>query len=96
MDEPMKQEMMTEPLADNTDYGKEKDASEALLKKHDALMFNLEVVANTNKDDLVSKASFSKLIDMTASIPRMNGYELYKTEQEKELARQKMFYSMDI
>ena len=37
-------------------------------------MFNLEVVANTNKDGLVSKASFSELIDMTASIPKMYGY----------------------
>ena len=41
-DEPVKQELMTEPLADNADYGKEEDESEALLKKHDALMFNLE------------------------------------------------------
>jgi Ca2+-binding EF-hand superfamily protein len=43
----------------------------------------------------------SKLIDMAASIPRMYGYapvdsELYKTEQEKEQARTKMFDSMDL
>jgi Ca2+-binding EF-hand superfamily protein len=43
----------------------------------------------------------SKLIDMAASIPRMYGYapvdsELYKTEQEKEQARMKMFDSMDL
>jgi hypothetical protein len=59
------------------------------------------VDADTNKDGLVSKASFSKLIDMAASIPRMYSYapvdsELFKTEEEKELARQKMFDSMEL
>merc|ERR1719402_2070347 len=57
--------------------------------------------ADTNKDGLVSRGSFSKLVDMAASIPRLYGYapvdtELYKTEEEKELARQKMFDSMDL
>ena len=56
---------------------------------------------DTNKDGLVSRGSFSKLIDMAASIPRMYGYaptdaELYKTEDEKEQARRKMFDSMDV
>ena len=46
----------------------------------------------TNKDGLVSKESFSKLFDMDASIPRINGYVstnvgLYKTEDKKEQAR---------
>jgi len=64
-------------------------------------LLKMFVDADTNKDGLVSKASFSKLIDMAASIPRMYGYapidsELYKTDQEKELARQKMFDSMDL
>merc|ERR1719339_35308 len=41
-----------------------------------------------NRDGLVSKASFSKLIDMAASIPREYGYapvdtELYKTEEDR-------------
>ena len=58
------------------------------------------VDTDTNKDGLVSRGSFSKLIDMAASIPRMYGYaptdaELYKTEDEKEQARRKMFDSMD-
>ena len=34
-----------EPLAGNADYGKDEDASEALLKKHQALMSGRGVVA---------------------------------------------------
>ena len=54
-----------------------------------------------NKDGLVSRGSFSKLIDMAASISRMYGYapidtELYKTEDGKEQARRKMFNSMNL
>eukprot|EP00092_Neocalanus_flemingeri_P040134 GFUD01043716.1.p1 GENE.GFUD01043716.1~~GFUD01043716.1.p1 ORF type:complete len:258 (-),score=77.43 GFUD01043716.1:76-849(-) len=64
-------------------------------------LLKMFIDADTNKDGLVSKASFSKLIDMAASIPRMYGYaptdtELYKTEGEKEKARQNMFDSMDL
>merc|ERR1711970_381055 len=64
-------------------------------------LIKMFVDADTNKDGLVSRASFSKLIDMAASIPRIYGYaptdaELYKTEDEKEQARQKMFDSMDL
>merc|ERR1712098_957070 len=59
------------------------------------------VDADTNRDGLVSKASFSKLIDAAASMPRAYGYapadsDLYKTEEEKNIARQKMFDSMDL
>merc|ERR1712030_266471 len=59
------------------------------------------VDTDTNKDGLMGRGSFSKLIDMAASIPRMYGYaptdaELYKTEDEKEQARRKMFDSMDM
>ena len=39
-----------EPLAGNANYGKDEDASEALLKKHDALMSDLEAFGNTIKD----------------------------------------------
>ena len=51
--------------------------------------------ADTNKDGLVSKASFSKWIDMAVSIPSVYSYfpadvYLNKTEQEKKQARQKM------
>merc|ERR1711887_266839 len=64
-------------------------------------LIKMFVDADTNKDGLVSRGSFSKLIDTAASIPRMYGYapedaELYKTEEEKEQARQKMFDSMDL
>merc|ERR1712215_551992 len=64
-------------------------------------LIKMFVDADTNKDGLVSRGSFSKLIDMAAYIPRMYGYapadaELYKTEEEKEQARQKMFDSMDL
>merc|ERR1712113_1340546 len=64
-------------------------------------LLKLFVDADTNKDGLVSKSSFSKLIDAAASMPRAYGYapedsELYKTEAEKDAARQKMFDSMDL
>merc|ERR1712234_3125 len=64
-------------------------------------LLKLFVDADTNKDGLVSKASFSKLIDAAATMPRAYGYapldaELYKTEAEKDAARQKMFDSMDL
>merc|ERR1711970_742116 len=76
-------------------------------KKRDAYaelyhcLIKMFVDADTNKDGLVSRGSFSKLVDVAASIPRMYGYApedavLYKTEQEKEEARQKMFDSMDL
>merc|ERR1711936_389692 len=64
-------------------------------------LIKMFVDADTNKDGLASRASFSKLVDIAASIPRMYGYapsdaDLYKTEVEKEQARQKMFDSMDL
>merc|ERR1711945_23976 len=64
-------------------------------------LLKLFVDADTNKDGLVSKESFSKLIDAAATMPRAYGYapadaDLYKTEAEKDAARQKMFDSMDL
>merc|ERR1711973_547230 len=64
-------------------------------------LLKLFVDADTNKDGLFSKASFSKLIDAAATMPRAYGYapadeELYKTDAEKDTARQKMFDSMDL
>merc|ERR1712142_1463367 len=66
---------------------------------HSLLMIFVD--ADTNRDGLVSKASFSKLIDAAASMPRAYGFapadsDLYKTGEEKEAARQKMFDSMDL
>merc|ERR1711917_78970 len=64
-------------------------------------LLKIFVDADTNRDGLVSKASFSKLIDAAASMPRAYGYapadsDLYKTGEDKEAARQKMFDSMDL
>merc|ERR1712154_180371 len=64
-------------------------------------LLKLFVDADTNKDGLVSKPSFSKLIDAAATLSRAYGYapadsDLYKTEAEKDAARQKMFDSMDL
>merc|ERR1712189_93174 len=64
-------------------------------------LLKIFVDADTNRDGLVSKNSFSKLIDAAASMPRAYGYapadsDLYKTEEAKDAARQKMFDSMDL
>merc|ERR1712033_23771 len=64
-------------------------------------LLKMFVDADTNYDGLVSRESFSKLVDKAASIPRAYGYappdsELYKTEEERDLARKKMFDSMDL
>ena len=75
-----------EPLAGNADYGKDEDASEALLKKHDALMSDLEAFGNTIKDvkemasacrqqetpviDMVGKECVMALYDYTEKSPR--------------------------
>jgi len=63
-------------------------------------LLKMFVDADTNKDGLVSKAMFSDLIDAAASLPRLYGYapkdeDLYKTKEEKEAARTKMFEAMD-
>ena len=39
-----------EPLAGNSDFGKDEDASEALLKRHEAFMSDLEAFGNTIQD----------------------------------------------
>lgn len=36
-----------EPIVSNMDYGKDEDSSEALLKKHEALMSDLTAFGNT-------------------------------------------------
>merc|ERR1711973_483103 len=64
-------------------------------------LLKLFVDADTNKDGLVSKASFSSLIDQAAAMPRAYGYapsdtDMWKNQQEKDAARQKMFDSMDL
>merc|ERR1712126_436385 len=74
--------------------------SDAHSELYQALL-KMFVDADTNFDGLVSHESFSKLVDKAASIARAYGYappdsELYKTEEEKNLARSKMFDSMDL
>ena len=56
--------------------------------------------ADTNNDGLVSQESFSKLVDAAGALPRAYGFapqdsDLYKTVEDKESARKKMFDSMD-
>merc|ERR1712168_1393221 len=63
-------------------------------------LLKMFVDADTNNDGLVSKESFSKLVDAAGALPRAYGFapqdnELYKNEKEKEDARKKMFDSMD-
>jgi len=63
-------------------------------------LLKMFVDADTNKDGLVSKANFSKLIDAAATLPRLYGYapkdeDLYKTTEEKEAARIRQFDNMD-
>merc|ERR1712055_528595 len=59
-------------------------------------LLKMFVDADTNNDGLVSKESFSKLVDAAGALPRAYGFapqdsDLYK----KEDARKKMFDSMD-
>jgi spectrin alpha len=75
-----------EPLAGNVDYGKDEDASEALLKRHEAFMSDLEAFSNTIKDvrdqaancrqqetpivDVTGKECVMALYDYTEKSPR--------------------------
>ena len=64
-------------------------------------LLKMFVDADTNKDGLVSRASFSNLIDEAAAMPRAYGYapadsDLWKDQQEKDTQRQRMFDSMDL
>jgi len=75
------------------------NASSEHAELYNALL-KMFVDADTNNDGLVSKEHFSKLIDIAATVPRLYGFaptddELYKTEDEKEKARQRMFEAMD-
>ena len=65
------------------------------------LLLKMFLMADVNKDGLVSRASFPMLFNMASTIPRIYGYapdesELYRTGQEKEEAMQNAFDSMDI
>merc|ERR1712133_37003 len=74
--------------------------SDAHSELYHALL-KMFVDADTNYDGLVSRDSFSKLVDKAAYIPRAYGYappdsELYKSDEERDAARKKMFDSMDL
>merc|ERR1711931_115624 len=63
-------------------------------------LLKMFVEADTNNDGLVSKESFSKLVDAAGALPRAYGFapqdsDLYTSVKEKEEARKKMFDSMD-
>merc|ERR1711973_342882 len=63
-------------------------------------LLKMFVDADTNNDGLVSRESFSKLVDAAGALPRVYGFapkdsDLYKNEKEKEEARKRMFDSMD-
>jgi spectrin alpha len=49
-----------EPIVDSKDYGKDEDAAEALLKKHQALMADIEAYESTVKVDLKEAAGKCK------------------------------------
>jgi spectrin alpha len=49
-----------EPIVDSKDYGKDEDAAEALLKKHQALMADIEAFETTIKTDLKAAAAKCK------------------------------------
>jgi spectrin alpha len=49
-----------EPIVDSKDYGKDEDAAEALLKKHQALMADIEAYESTVYTDLRTLASRCK------------------------------------
>jgi len=49
-----------EPIVDSKDYGKDEDAAEALLKKHQALMTDIEAYESTINVDLRDAASKCK------------------------------------
>ena len=75
-----------EPLAGNSDCGKDEDASDALLKRHEAFMSDLEAFDNTIKDlreqaancrqqetpvtDVAAKECVMALYDYTEKSPR--------------------------
>jgi len=63
-------------------------------------LLKMFVDADSNKDGLVSRENFCRLIDTAAAIPRLYGYapldsDLYKTTEEKDAARKRMFDAMD-
>ena len=49
-----------EPVVDSRDYGRDEDAAEALLKKHQALMADVEAFETTIRTDLRAGAAKCK------------------------------------
>merc|ERR1719187_3080528 len=81
-----------EPLAGNADYGKDEDASEALLKKHEALMSDLDAF-KTTIDGLKGLASSCRqqetpVIDMLGKECVMALYD-YTEKSPREVSMKK-------
>ena len=69
-------------------------------KNTEMYWFLLKLFTKSNMDGLVNREFLSKPTNMDVSIPRMYKYapiktEMYKTEDEKEQAKEKMFDYMD-
>jgi len=81
-----------EPLAGNADYGKDEDASEALLKKHEALMSDLEAFGTTIQDCKEAAASCRQqetpVIDMIGKECVMALYD-YVEKSPREVSMKK-------
>ena len=76
-------------------------AKAATFTTHSTFVQKNEDNDGIDKDDLVYRNSFSKLVDMVASISRTYGclpidVELYKTKYGKGQARRRMFDSVDM
>lgn len=69
-----------EPIVLNQDYGKDEDSSEALLKKHEALVSDLEAFGNTIqslRDQAQScRVSLTKHITNTCDKQSFRAYEV--------------------
>lgn len=74
-----------EPMANTQDYGKDEDSSEALLKKHEALLSDLEAFGNTikalreqaNSCRVSARSSFSdSLLVQSASLVKRSAVQI--------------------
>merc|ERR1712208_11502 len=74
-----------------------KDKKSASYSELYHCLIKMFVDTDTNKDGLVSRGSFPKLVDIAASIPRLDEYAIADTEQYKaEAEKEQMFNSIDL
>ncbi len=66
-----------EPVVGNTDYGKDEDSAEALLKKHEALMSDIEtyktLIDNLREQANSCKVTISVLLPFVGSVKNVWG-----------------------